>query len=127
MASSESRDIDEAFAQLEKRQRAERARHWARRPKKIADVISQVVSRQGYARFRSNESLLEAWREAAGDRFVKQTRVGNLRRGVLEVIVGNSTVMQELTFAYAEILKKLNELQPDREIRQLRFRTGSLA
>ena len=127
MAWTESQQVDDAFRLFEKRRRAERARQWARSPKKIANVMSQVLAREGYGRMRSNEALTEAWRKAAGETFFRQTRLGKLRRGVLEVFVGNSTLMQELTFEHARILEKLKELQPDQEIRKFRFRNGPLA
>ena len=39
-----------------------------------------------------------AWREAAGPLAAKYTRPGQLRRGTLEVVVANSTLVQELGF-----------------------------
>ena len=67
-----------------------------------------------------------AWREAAGPLAAKYTRVGQLRRGTLEVVVANSTLVQELGFQRTELLKTLTELLPHEGIKGLRFRVGSI-
>ena len=54
------------------------------------------------------------------------SRLGNIRRGVVEVTVSNSTVLQELTFQKTELLKKITTALPDQKIRDLRFRVGSV-
>ena len=50
---------------------------------------------------------------------------GGLRRGTLEVVVTNSTLMQELGFQKADLLETLTRLLPDQGIKDLRFRVGS--
>jgi predicted nucleic acid-binding Zn ribbon protein len=54
------------------------------------------------------------------------TRPGQVRRGVLEVTVSNSTIVQELTFQKERILAVLRAKRPDARIRDLRFRIGSV-
>jgi hypothetical protein len=56
----------------------------------------------------------------------KYSRPRQLSRGVLEVIVSNSTLMQELGFQKAMLLKALEKLLPDGGIKNLRFRVGNL-
>ena len=56
----------------------------------------------------------------------KYTRVGQLRRGTLEVVVANSTLVQELGFQKQTLLKSLAELLPDEGIENLRFRVGNI-
>ena len=67
-----------------------------RGPKAIGDVLSELMARRGYARLQSAEAYDAAWREAAGPLAAEYTRVGLLRRGTLEVVVANSTLVQEL-------------------------------
>ena len=50
--------------------------------------------------------------------------MGNVRRGVLEVIVGNSAALQELTFQKKHLLDKIAAALPDQKIRDVRFRIG---
>ena len=52
------------------------------------------------------------------------TRVGLLRRGTLEVVVANSTLVQELGFQKHMLLRKLAALLPDEGIENLRSAWG---
>ncbi len=98
----------------------------ARGPKAIGDVLSELMARRGYARVQSAAAYDAAWREAAGPLAAKYSRVGLLRRGTLEVVVANSTLVQELAFQKAELLKSLAELLPREGIEGLRFRVGNV-
>jgi hypothetical protein len=86
------------WANLERRAKSYQRWHYAQQPKKVAEVISQVVQRRGYAQVRNLGEWNDAWRAAAGEAFAAVTEVGQLRRGVLEVTAANSLVMQELGF-----------------------------
>jgi len=96
----------------------------ARGPRRIGEVLPELMARWGYARVQSAEALEAAWREAAGSMMARYTQPGALRRKTLEVVVANSPLMQELTFQKPALLKTLNELLPDEEIKDLRFRVG---
>ena len=98
----------------------------ARGPKAIGDVLSELMARRGYARVQSAATYEAAWREAAGPLVAKYTRVGLLRRGTLEVVVANSTLVQELGFQKTALLETLAELLPHEGIKGLRFRVGSI-
>ena len=82
------------------------------------------MARRGYARVQSAEVYDAAWREAAGPLAAQYTRVGSLRRGMLEVIVANSTLLQELVFQKPALLKTLTASLPDEGIKNIRFRVG---
>jgi len=97
-----------------------------RGPVPIADVLSELTARRGLGRVRDVEAFERAWREAAGELIAQHTRVGDIRRGRLEVIVANSTLVQELTFQKPGIIKRLNEQLPKAAVTDLRFRVGSL-
>jgi predicted nucleic acid-binding Zn ribbon protein len=97
-----------------------------RGPKPIGDVLAELMSRRGYARVQSAARYDAAWREAAGPLAAQYTRVGALRRGALEIIVANSTLLQELGFQKQTLLKTLANLLPDEGIADLRFRTGNI-
>jgi len=97
-----------------------------RGPQTIGNVLSELMSRRGYARIQSAEAYNAAWREAAGPLAAKYTRPGQLRRGTLEVVVANSTLMQELGFQKQGLLEALAKLLPDEGIKNLRFRVGNI-
>ena len=98
----------------------------ARGPQTIGNVLSELMSRRGYARIQSAAAYDVAWSEAAGPLAAKYTRVGLVRRGTLEVVVANSTLVQELGFQKDALLKSLAALLPDEGIKNLRFRTGNI-
>lgn len=78
---------------------------------------------------RSAEAYALAWQDAVGPvvpRAAESTRVGPLRRATLEVIVANSTLVQELVFQKPTLLKALARLLPDERIENLRFRVGAI-
>jgi predicted nucleic acid-binding Zn ribbon protein len=95
-------------------------------PKKIGNIVADLVARRGYARVISSNTCGQVWLQVVGGAFAKFTRPGQVRRGVLEVTVANSLMMQELTFQKANLVAKLSELLPDEPINDLRFRVGQV-
>jgi len=89
-------------------------------------VLAQLITARGYGRIQANADFAAAWQAAAGETLARFTRVGQLRRGQLEVTVANSTIMQELTFQKQQILAKLQHELAEAKIRGLRFRVGAI-
>jgi len=116
----------EAAADFLARRDREQRRHYARKPKKISDVLAQLITARGYGRVQATADFNAAWQQAAGATIAKYTRPGRLRRGTLEVTASNSTIIQELTFQKQQILAKLQTAMPDATIRDIRFRVGSI-
>ena len=98
----------------------------AKGPARIGDILSELLMRRGLARVQGAEALEEAWTEAAGPLAAQYSRVAGVRRGKLEVVVANSTLIQEFTFQKNELIKKLQGLLPDEKIADLRFRVGAV-
>lgn len=96
------------------------------RPRRMADVLSELLARSGCARVQATANLDEAWREAAGEALAEYTRPGRIRRGVLEIMTAHSPLIQEMTFRKQQLLAKLLERLPDQGIRDLRFRLGAI-
>jgi predicted nucleic acid-binding Zn ribbon protein len=98
----------------------------ARGPQTIGNVLSELIARSGLGRVQTAANYEVAWRDAAGLMAAKYTRPGQLRRGTLEVVVANSTLVQELGFQKIALLKSLEASLPDEKIKNLRFRVGSI-
>jgi predicted nucleic acid-binding Zn ribbon protein len=113
-------DLDSINSRIDQR------RPKIRPPKRMADVLSNLMSKRGYARVLSTSSLDDAWQKIIGPRFAGDTRPGNVKRGVLEVLVANNAVIQELTFQKKQLLKKLQVEAPDQKITDLRFKVGAI-
>lgn len=84
------------------------------------------MARRGYAQVEAAGQRDEAWKVAVGTQMAPHSRLGNIRRGVVEVTVCNSAVLQELTFRKTELIKKIATALPDQKIRDMRFRVGTM-
>ena len=96
------------------------------KPQGIGDVLAQLMARRGYAREQSFERYAEVWRQVAGDMLAACSRATQVRRGVLEVLVSNSTMIQEITFQKSDLVKRLADALPEENIRDLKLRVGSV-
>jgi predicted nucleic acid-binding Zn ribbon protein len=92
---------------------------------RIGDVVNQLMARQGYGQIVGSEQIRTAWKDIAGP-LGTHSVPGNLKRGVLEVFVRNSAVMQELTFQKRQLLVELAEVFNQQTIEDLRFRVGTI-
>lgn len=114
-------DFSNASDIVNKRQR------FRRRPKRTADVISQMMARQGYAQTKSNDELNEVWEIAVGPKFTSCTKAGRINRGVLEVYVASSAAMNQLSFQKRKLLSAMQQQLPQNKIKDLRFKLGNVA
>jgi len=95
-------------------------------PKKIGEVLPQLMARRGYADVQRLSALERAWNSAAGSVFVKHSRVARTRGGVVEVIVRNSAMLQELTFRKATLVRALAGELSGEAVSDLKFRIGQI-
>jgi predicted nucleic acid-binding Zn ribbon protein len=96
-------------------------------PEDLKEILSRLFTARGWGRRQGRLHLEKAWAEVAGPEFAAQTRVGALRRGVLEVEVGNAVLLQELShFHKRRLLEQLRRRLPDTPLTDLRFRAGVL-
>ena len=96
-------------------------------PAKLGDLLAELILRRGYARQQNQSSCEVAWKAVVGEALVRYTRPGQIKRGVLEVTVANSALVQELTFQKQKLVEQLCLQLPDSKIRDLRFRVGPLS
>lgn len=97
----------------------------------MADVLGELLARRGFARVQAGDDLAAAWRSAigstaSGDLIAQHTRVGGIRRGVLEIRVAHSALVQELAFHKHDLLTALQTSSPEQQITDLKFKTGSM-
>lgn len=114
------------FEDLMRRREIARRRFYAGQPKRAADVMAAVLHRRGYGRIMETEELASRWAAAVDPRLRPLTRAVRIYRRRLEVLVANSTVISELTFAKAALLARLNEESTGSPISDIRFRIGEV-
>jgi len=94
-------------------------------PEPLREILSRLFTARGWGRRQAQLHLEKAWAEAAGPDYAAQTRVGGLRRGVLEIVVGNAVLLQELAhFHKRRLLEALRPRLPRTPLTDLRFRAG---
>jgi predicted nucleic acid-binding Zn ribbon protein len=97
-----------------------------RGPQQIGIAITELMARRGYGQVEWREQASQAWKVAVGEHLASKCCVGQIRRGVVEVTVASSSVLQELAFRKQELLGKIQHSLPTAKIRNLRFRVGEV-
>ena len=114
-------DFDNASDIVKQRQR------FRRRPKRTANIISQMMARQGYGQTQSNNELNDAWEIAVGQKFINNTKAARISCGILEVHVASSAAMNQLSFQKRQLLSAMQQQLPQNKIKDLRFKLGNVA
>jgi hypothetical protein len=91
-------------------------------PRSIKSLMSRLMARAGYEREQGTSGLAAAWAEAAPVTLRGGSQPGLVRRGVLEVFVSHSALVQELGFHKRAVVARLNELVPAEGITDIRCR-----
>ena len=96
-----------------------------RGPRALSDILGELFTVRGYGRLRASSELEEVWNTAVGEPLCHQTRMGDVRRGVLSVTVSHPTLLEELAaFRKPELLQALRTGAPGTMIHDIRFRVG---
>ena len=91
-------------------------------PTPIARLMSRLMARTGYDRERAAEGLEEAWRQVVSGPLLSGSQPGLVRRGVLDVFVSHSALVQEVGFQKRDLVARLTELVPTAGISDIRCR-----
>src|SRR5271166_3600808 len=96
-----------------------------REPRRMSDILGELFTVRGYGRLRARQELEDAWNAAVGEPSCRQTRLGEVRRGVLNVTVAHSTLLEELAaFRKPALLEALRAGAPATTIHDIRFQVG---
>jgi hypothetical protein len=96
-------------------------------PELLGEILSRLFTARGWGRRQDRLRLEQAWADslAACGLARGQTRVNGLRRGVLEVLVDNSVLLQELAhFHKRRLLEQMRGRISGTTINDLRLRAG---
>src|SRR5512147_2698205 len=93
----------------------------------LSEILGALMAARGYGRLHGRRELEAAWEAAVGLPACRQTRLGAVRRGVLSVTVAHPALLEELAvFRKPAILATLRQQAPGAEVRDIRFRVGTI-
>ena len=95
-------------------------------PSRMDNLVSQLLTRRGYARVQAASQQAELWNKLVGEEVAKSMRVGSIRRGVLEVLCQSSAVMQELAFKKETLIKQLNHELLGKQLVDIKLRVADV-
>ena len=95
-------------------------------PVPIGNIVADILARKGLGRQEATLELDKIWNKIIEKPLAEITRCGQIRRQQLEVVVENSTAMQELTFRKQELIDLLNREIPQQKLKDIRFRVGTI-
>ncbi len=94
-------------------------------PEPIGAILARLFTAKGWGRKQERIRLEEAWNAAVDDHHRPHARVLAIRRGVLEIEVRSSVMMQELAqFHKRRLLESLRKNLEGLTITDLRFKAG---
>ncbi len=100
--------------------------HQPRRIRKIGSLVSQLMSRRGYAQATVTDELQLSLAETVGETLRTSVRVGYVNRGVLQIYAADSVTMQELVFQKRSILTGIQTSMPQSNITDLKFKVQTI-
>jgi predicted nucleic acid-binding Zn ribbon protein len=99
-----------------------------RGPRPLSEILGDLFTVRGYGRLLARQELEDAWNAAVGEPYCQQTRLGQVRRGVLKVTVAHSTLLEELAaFRKPVLLAALQSGAPATTIHDIQFHLGAIA
>jgi Dna[CI] antecedent, DciA len=91
----------------------------------LSDILGELVTVRGYGRSWIQQILENAWNAAIGEPDCHQTRISEMRRGVLNVTVAHPSLLEELVaFRKNSLLASLRSSALG--ICDIQFRVGSI-
>ncbi len=92
-------------------------------PVQLRRVLSELIALKGLGRVQGNAQLQQAWQTVAGDEIGRSSRVLEFKRGVLNVGVNNSALLNELAgFHKQTMLENLQKQFAHLKIQDIKFR-----
>jgi predicted nucleic acid-binding Zn ribbon protein len=95
-------------------------------PPRAATLVNRLIARRGIAAEHATAELVAHWRQVVGEPLAGRTLPAAIRRGVLEVVVENSAVLQQLQFRQPDLLAAIQARLPQFAIQRLRLRVGPI-
>jgi len=88
----------------------------------LSEALEEVVERIGIKQSVLSDRARDVWREAVGDLINSNTKLENIEKNKIVVIVSNESWRKELVDRKEEIIMKINNLIGENAIKDIIFR-----
>lgn len=88
----------------------------------LSEAMEEVVERIGIKQSVLSDRARDVWREAVGDLINSNTKLENIEKNKIVVIVSNESWRKELLDRKEEIIMKINDLIGENAIKDIIFR-----
>jgi predicted nucleic acid-binding Zn ribbon protein len=97
------------------------------RPRRLEDIVGALINRWDKGKKKKGDLVTAAWIGSVSEKTLGHARPISFTRGVLMIIVENSTWLYQLTMQKREIIKKFNnEYKGRQKLNDIRFRVGKI-
>ncbi len=92
-------------------------------PLPLSRALSELITLRGLARENADTQMAGIWKEVAGEKIAKNTRVNGIKRGILHIYVAHSALLNELvSFHKMALLDAIQKDHSQLKIRDIKFR-----
>jgi hypothetical protein len=95
-------------------------------PEHIGSILEQLLANPEWKNKLQASIPLLRWQEIVGDKIARQSQPESLHNGVLQVRVANPAWLHHLRFLEEDLRRKVNKKLPSLDVKELRFRQGTL-
>lgn len=89
--------------------------------KTVSSLLDKLLLEKGYSAEQSRVLLEDAWSEAVGPALASQSKVGQIKRGVIHIYTTSDIARAELDFLKVKALKHLQAKLPEMRITGIRI------
>jgi predicted nucleic acid-binding Zn ribbon protein len=89
--------------------------------KRVGDILPGVLQKLGLGKIFDESRLRNEWPEIVGAHMAARSRPGEVRNGVVFVLVDSSVWMQEIRFHQKQILERIKERLPGLGVKEIRL------
>jgi predicted nucleic acid-binding Zn ribbon protein len=92
------------------------------RAEHIGKSIRRLMTRSGIGQTQAAAEIESAWQSVASKQLASVSRPGNLNRGTLQILMQDSSAMQEFQMCKRQLLVELQRMLPHANIKDLKGR-----
>ena len=92
-----------------------------KKPERTGDILHRVLKNMGLEGRMDEVRLRAEWADVVGETVASRCRPGEVRGGILFILVENNVWMQEIRFHQETIMKRIRNRFPGLKVREVRM------